>query len=169
MTPAFRLATRSDLPAIAELFERSFCHTFAHLYSAEDLESFLSQFKLEAWRDEFDDPRFAFFVAEGGPDLIGFVKLGPPALPVDRNGPAVELRQIYIDPNWVGRGLSGPMMDWAIAEARRREGQELYLTVYVENARARSVYRRYGFVEIGHYAFMVGNHADEDIIMRLTL
>jgi len=169
MTPVFRLAERSDLPALAALFERSFRGAFAHLYSDADLKTFLAQFNLEAWAKEFDDPGYAFFVAEAGSDLVAFVKLGPPALPVERNGPAVELRQIYVDPDWTGRGLSGPLMDWAIAEARRREAQELYLTVYVGNPRARKLYERYGFVAVGLYAFMVGNQADEDIIMRLAL
>ena len=61
------------------------------------------------------------------------------------------------------------MMDWAIDEGRRRGAEEMYLTVFTDNERARALYRRYGFVEVGPYAFMVGNHADEDIIMRLEL
>ena len=169
MTPEFRAARRSDVPAIAGLFERSFVHTFGHLYRSEDLESFLAQSTVEAWQAEYDDPGYAFFVAEAGSELVGFVKLGPPALPVERSGPAIELRSIYLHPEWIGRGLSTPMMDWAIGEARRRGAEELYLTVYVDNQRARKVYWRYGFVEAGTYAFIVGSQADEDIIMRLSL
>lgn len=169
MTPTFRPADRTDLPAIAAMFERSFRHTFEHLYSAEDLATFLGQFEIWAWEREYADPDYALFVAEADKDIVGFVKLGPAALPVERNGPAVELRQIYVDPDWIGHGLSAPLMDWAKAEARRRGADELYLTVYVDNVRARALYRRYGFVEIGPYAFMVGNQADEDIIMRLSL
>jgi hypothetical protein len=30
-------------------------------------------------------------------------------------------------------------------------------------------YERRGFAAVGRYDFMVGNHADEDIIMRLQL
>ena len=33
----------------------------------------------------------------------------------------------------------------------------------------RAVYERYGFEAVGRYDFMVGTHADEDIIMRLRL
>ena len=46
---------------------------------------------------------------------------------------------------------------------------ELYLTVFIENHRARRFYDRYGFEAVGRYDFMVGNHADEDIIMRKRL
>jgi ribosomal protein S18 acetylase RimI-like enzyme len=60
-------------------------------------------------------------------------------------------------------------MDWTVAEAERRGAKELYLTVYVENHRARRFYDRYGFEAVGRYDFMVGTHADEDVIMRKAL
>jgi RimJ/RimL family protein N-acetyltransferase len=41
--------------------------------------------------------------------------------------------------------------------------------VYTDNPRARRVYERFGFELVGPYAFMVGNQADEDIIMRKRL
>ena len=166
---SFRPARREDLPAIGALFERSFCDTFAHLYDPADLAIFLAKFTPEAWAEEFDDPGHAFLVAEADGAIIGYVKVGPLSVPVTPERPAIELRQIYFDHAWLGRGLSRPLMDWAIAEARRRGAEELYLTVFTDNHRARALYRRYGFVDVGPYAFMVGNHADEDIIMRLDL
>jgi ribosomal protein S18 acetylase RimI-like enzyme len=60
-------------------------------------------------------------------------------------------------------------MDWALEEAHRRGAEELYLTVFVDNHRARRFYDRYGFEAVGRYDFMVGNHADEDVIMRKAL
>ena len=60
-------------------------------------------------------------------------------------------------------------MDWALDQAVRRRAEELYLTVYVDNHRARRFYDRYGFDAVGRYDFMVGSHADEDIIMRKSL
>jgi diamine N-acetyltransferase len=45
----------------------------------------------------------------------------------------------------------------------------MYLTVYTDNHRARRLYGRYGFEEVGPYSFMVGEQADEDIIMKLAL
>ena len=60
-------------------------------------------------------------------------------------------------------------MDWALEEAARRGAEEMYLTVYVDNLRARRFYDRYGFESVGRYDFMVGKQADEDIIMRKLL
>jgi ribosomal protein S18 acetylase RimI-like enzyme len=169
MTISYRKAGKDDAAAIDRAFRTSFCDTFAHLYRPEDLKAFLSKFTLEAWTAELGDERYDFQVAEADGQLIGFVKLGPPELPVETVCPAIELRQLYILHEWRGLGAAQALMDWALAEAKARGGQELYLTVFTENWRARRFYEKYGFVEVGHYKFMVGEQADEDIIMRASL
>lgn len=169
MTITYRQAIIDDAAAIDRVFRESFCDTFAHLYRPQDLEAFLSVFTLDAWRSELSDERFAFRVAEADGHVVGYVKLGPPALPVEAKGSSVELRQLYLLKQWHGVGIAKTLMDWAIDEARARGGAELYLTVYTDNERARRLYERYGFVEVGPYHFMVGEQADEDIIMRLAL
>ena len=169
MTITYRRGGPDDAAAIDRIFRTSFCDTFAHLYRPEDLETFLSKFTLEAWTRELGDERFAFQLAEGEGQPIGFVKLGPPELPVETNRAAIELRQLYVLQEWRGAGVARQLMDWALAEAKARGGEELYLTVYTENWRARRFYERYGFVEVGPYKFKVGEQADEDIILRLAL
>ena len=169
MTIGYRRARKEDADAIDRVFRTSFCDTFAHLYRPEDLEAFLSKFTLDAWTAELGDERYDFHVAEADGEIIGFVKLGPPELPVRTSGPAIELRQLYILHEWRGLGAAQALMDWALSEAKARGGQELYLTVYTENWRARRFYEKYGFVEVGPYKFMVGEQADEDIIMRASL
>ena len=166
---SYRDANAADLPAIDRVFRQSFCDTFAHLYSAEDLGSFLAKFTPEAWAEEFNDPAYRFRVAEVGGEVVGYVKLGPSALPIETDARAIELRQLYVLKEHHGSGVAQALTDWAIDEARRMNGEELYLTVYVDNHRAKRFYVRYGFEALGTYAFMVGNHADEDIIMRKTL
>ena len=100
-------------------------------------------------------------------ETVGFVKLGPLVLPVDAAASAIELRQIYILDRFHGTGIARALMDWALDQARLRGAEEMYLTVYTDNHRAQRVYERYGFEVIGPYAFMVGEQADEDLIMRL--
>ena len=169
MTISYRRGGPQDAVAIDRLFRTVFCDTFAHLYRPEDLDAFLSKFTIDAWAAELIDERYAFQVAEADGQAIGFAKLGPPELPVEAKRPWVELRQLYIASEWRGAGAARELMDWVLAEAKARGGEELYLTVYTENWRARRFYEKYGFVEIGPYAFMVGEQADEDLIMRAEL
>ncbi len=165
----YRDATVSDLAAIDRVFRQSFCDTFAHLYRDEDLAAFLAKFTPEAWQEEFRDPRYRFRVAEVDGEIVGYVKIGPSALPIETDKRAVELRQIYLLKEHHGRGIAAALTDWAIDESRRLGAEELYLTVFVDNHRARRFYDRYGFEAIARYDFMVGEHADHDIIMRKIL
>jgi GNAT superfamily N-acetyltransferase len=169
MSVVHRLAAEADLPAIDRVFRAGFCETFGDMYRSEDLDAFLAQFSRQAWLAEYRDPSYAFRIAESEECAVAFVKLGPLTVPVEPAGPALELRQIYVLRPWQGTGIAGELMDWTLGEARARGTAELYLTVFTGNNRARAFYRRYGFADVGPYAFMVGSHADEDIIMRLAL
>jgi ribosomal protein S18 acetylase RimI-like enzyme len=169
MSISCRDATAADLPAIDRVFRTSFCDTFAHLYRPEDLAQFLDQFTPAAWAEEFNGPGYGFRVAEADGEVVGFVKLGPSSLPIESSRRFIELRQIYVLKDHHGSGLARTLTDWAIGKARERGFEELYLTVYVDNHRARRFYDRYGFEAVGRYDFMVGSHADEDIIMRKIL
>ncbi|MEA3041875.1 MAG: diamine N-acetyltransferase [Sphingomonadales bacterium] len=165
----YRAPGPDDAAAVRALFEGSFVDTFAHLYKPDDIGAFLGQFTEEAWRAELADPAFAFRLAEEGDEAAGFAKLGPRGLPVATARPGLELRQLYVLRAWQGRGIAQALMDWALAEARRRGAEELYLSVWAGNARAKRFYRGYGFSYVAPYAFMVGAQADEDEIWRLTL
>ena len=61
----------------------------------------------------------------------------------------MHLLNITVVPSWQGRGLAIVMLDRLIAECRRRGLTQLWLEVRVGNGRAREVYRRYGFAEVG--------------------
>jgi GNAT superfamily N-acetyltransferase len=166
MTISFRSARVEDAATLDLIFDTSFCDTFAHLYRTEDLDAFLASFGVSDWERELADPRFAIRIAEVDGEPVGYVKLGPLKLPIEPNGSALLLEQLYVLKEHHGAGIARELMDWAIAEAGRRNAEEMYLTVFIENHRARSFYDRYGFEPVGRYDFMVGSHADEDIIMR---
>jgi ribosomal protein S18 acetylase RimI-like enzyme len=166
---SYRDARPADAATLDRIFDISFSDTFGHLYCSEDLQAFLSSFGIEDWEPQLKDPAYAFRVAESDGVPIGYVKLGPLKLPVDPQGPALLLDQLYIFKEHRGNGIARGLMDWAIEETRRRSAGELYLTVYGDNHRALRLYERYGFEPVGRYDFMVGNHVDEDIIMRKRL
>jgi ribosomal protein S18 acetylase RimI-like enzyme len=165
----YRTATPSDADRVVALFHRCFRDTFGHLYDPKDLAAFLGGHTAEHWQDQLDSDDFAVRLVEDGDELAGFIKLGPLRLPVESPGNALELRQLYVRKPWQGSGAARELTDWLIAEARSRGADELYLSVFTQNHRARGFYARYGFEEVGPYSFMVGNHADEDIIMRSAL
>ena len=170
MSVRFRRAGADDVPTLSRLGAETFTETFGHLYQPADLAAFLTTHGEDFWRQELGDPEFAVLIAEAeSGEAVGYAKVGPPHLPFEPRGVAVELRQFYLTEPYQGRGLADEMMQWVIDEAERRGGNDLYLSVFVDNHRARKFYERWGFVAEGRYAFMVGSHADEDIVMRRPL
>ena len=169
MNITYRAATPADAATLDRIFESSFCDTFAHLYRPDDLDAFLSSFGIADWKAQLGNAAYAFRLAEADGEAVGYVTLGPMKLPIEVERPAILLDQIYILTGYHGVGIAHGLMDWAVDEGRRRGAEELYLTVYIENHRARRFYDRYGFEDVGRYGFKVGNHVDEDVIMRKSL
>ena len=169
MSVDLRAAGPDDAATLAALGRRTFAETFGHLYRPEDLAAFLETHSEQRWRTELLDPAFSVLLGEEEGKAAAYAKIGPPTLPFEPRGASIELRQFYVLAPWHGQGVSHRMMEWAISEAKRRGANDLYLSVFVDNHRARRFYERYGFVFVGTYAFIVGTHADEDHVMRLSL
>jgi [ribosomal protein S18]-alanine N-acetyltransferase len=84
----------------------------------------------------------------------------------------MHLLNITVVPVWQGRGLAVAMLDRLVAQCRRSGLTQLWLEVRVSNERAREVYRRYGFAEVGrrraYYPVQEGPREDA-ILMSLVI
>lgn len=166
---SYRLAVPDDAAALAALRIRTFTETFGHLYRPEDLADFLGKDTEANWRSELGSADYVVRLAVADGEVVGFVKLGPPTLPVDPDRVPIELRQFYLRAPWHGTGVADAMMRWALAEARGRGAKAIYLSVYSENHRARRFYERHGFELVGKHPFRIGAHWDDDDVMRALL
>jgi ribosomal protein S18 acetylase RimI-like enzyme len=166
MTITYRDAELGDAAALKCLFAESFVETFGHLYRPADLTEFLEANSDAKWQANLSDPQVAIRLADAAGELAGFIELAPKKLPYESAAPALELRRLYLKSNAHGQGVADELMKWALRAAAARGVGELVLSVYVDNRRARRFYQRYGFEVVGKYDFMVGSHADEDLILR---
>ena len=167
---AYRDAVPADGPELAQMARRSFTDTFGTLYRQEDLAQFLDDaFGAKGLPADLTDPDYSVRVATDDGAIVGYCKVGPVTFPGDWPETAMELHQLYILGDHHGAGLAPVLMDWALAEMRGRGASEVILSVYIDNHRARRFYERYGFEEIGRYVFKVGDHEDDDRLMRLAL
>lgn len=94
-------------------------------------------------------------------ELVGFVMIGKGTVGNENEGELIKknysLWRLMIDKNYQGRGLGRQTLDAAIALIRTfpfGEAKKVWLSYEPENARARDMYRKYGFVENGD---MCGN------------
>ena len=60
-----------------------------------------------------------------------------------------EILSIGIDPRFEGLGLGWRLMQAASREARMRDAEAMFLEVDEDNARARRLYEKLGFVKVG--------------------
>ncbi len=165
----WRDAGPDDAALLSAIGRQSFVETFGHLYAPENLAAFLTIHDPGNWITELTDSRFVVRLGFVEGVNAAYAKLGPPSLPFTPPSGSIELRQFYVLKPWQGGGLAPKMMDWVLAESLRRGAVEVYLSVFTENIRAQRFYDRYGFEAVGRYHFMVGSHADEDIVMKRTL
>ena len=87
-------------------------------------------------------------------------------------GPEVELLLIAVHPQERGHGLGHLLLQTACNDALQRGASEVFLEVRENNAAARGLYQRSGFIEIGRRAdYYAGSSGDRfaAITMRRNL
>ncbi len=167
-----REALPEDAAALADLGARSFVAKFGHLYRPEDLADFLAGSHGEAnVAAEIANPAMPILLACEGERLLGYCKLKLACGWPDhaRGRKAIELKQLYTDPEATGRGIGAKLMNWALAKARVEGADEVQLSVYSDNPGAQKFYQRYGFEKVGDIFFMVGAKRDEEFLFAAML
>ena len=84
----------------------------------------------------------------------------------------MHLLNLTVAPPYQRRGLARLMLDILVEDAQALAAQAMMLEVRVSNERARAVYRRYGFDEVGrrpNYYPAAGGRREDACVMRLSL
>ena len=101
---------------------------------------------------------------------IGFALLTRPDLPgALEDGSDLELKRIYLLSKFHGSGIGANLMEKAISASRETGARRLLLGVYAGNCRARTFYKKLGFLPVASRKFSVGSRAYDDIILALNL
>ena len=167
----FRDARETDAADLADIGRETFVETFGHLYPPSDLRNYLAEtYSIEKMNEDLQDPQVEVRIAFSGRRMVAYCKIGPVKLPIDvGRDPALELHRVYVYQAGQGVGVGRILLAWAIDRARRRGAKNLFLGVWVSNARAIKLYESRGFDHVGAYKFRVGETLDDEIIMRLKL
>lgn len=146
----------SEIPALVALARRTYGDAFAADMAAADLrfvmETRLSEEALApAARED------AVLVAEADGALIGFVQLGDNRV-AETDAPGdQEIRRLYVVAEHQGRGVGSALIEAALAHPRIPAGAAVFLTVWEDNLRAQTFYRRHGFVAVGTCRLMLAS------------
>ncbi len=128
-----RLMTMTDVEAVVSVEQRAYSHPWSRGNFVDSLAAGYHAQVLTAAPDSARDTArqlVAYFVAMAGVDEL-------------------HLLNITVAPEWQNQGHGSRLMDDVQALARHQQLATLWLEVRMGNARARALYRRYGFAEVG--------------------
>jgi ribosomal protein S18 acetylase RimI-like enzyme len=167
-----RRATTADAAALARLklicFREAFLEDFGIPYPPADL----ARFEAEAYGEatvaaELSDPSHATWVCERDGALVAYAHAGPCKLPhpevADGSG---ELYQLYVRRDSQGMGHGRQLLRASLDWLEETYPGPLWLGVWSGNERAQAVYGAAGFYLVGEYQFLVGDHRDDEFILR---
>ena len=101
------------------------------------------------------------------PAPIGYVTACPAHLPHPDVAPGDgEIQRLYILQGHQGSGRGTLLLKTALEWLERDGPRTLWIGVWSENYGAQRFYARHGFEIVGDYSFMVGDHADHELITR---
>ena len=176
MPVRIRPAVLADADALSHLGASTFRETFRADNTPEDMDRYVAEaFSPEQQAAEIADPSGTVLVAEhsddsGATELVGYAHVVTGSVPAAILGPApLELKRLYVARAWHGRSVAQALMDAAIAAARARGAQTLWLGVWERNARAARFYAKYGFTRVGEHTFMLGSDSQTDWLLSRPL
>ena len=122
-----RRATADDAAAVADVWLRSYKAALPGVRQAHTDD------EVRGWFRDVVVPEHETWVADADGRVVGLLVLSPG-----------DLDQLYLDPDWRGRGLGDRLV--ALAKERFPDGLELW--TFQVNGPACRFYERHGFVEV---------------------
>jgi ribosomal-protein-alanine N-acetyltransferase len=80
-----------------------------------------------------------------------------------------ELGNIAVAPGWRRRGVARRLLEQVIDAMRELRVRELFLEVRLSNTGAQSLYRQYGFREVGRRPAYYASPTEDALIMRKVM
>ena len=155
----YREAEPRDAATLAAFADRVFVSSFERQVPREELAAVArKRFSPERQESDIVDPSSTIFLALDE-QMAGYAQLvvgNRPQCEMAAGAPA-ELKRIYVDEAWHGRGVAQSLLALIQSRARERLCDVLWLGVWDQNARGIAFYEKQGFRLIGSAPFAVGN------------
>jgi diamine N-acetyltransferase len=170
-TITIRFATPADASLIADLSRRTFYDSFAADNTKENMDKFMGErFTNELLMAEVGAPGNIFILAYRMGEIAGYARLRENNQPPELAGfSTLEVARIYALQEMIGKGVGKALMEKAIAIAREKAMQVVWLGVWEKNQRAIDFYTKSGFKKFGEHPFILGDDVQTDWMMRLDI
>ena len=167
-----RPARPDDAPALALIGQATTLETYSQVLLREDMLAHAThEHGAARYAQWLADPAYRIWVAER-PDtmnIVGYVVLCPPDLPVPTGPDDLEVKRIYVLATLKGGGLGARLMGTAVDAARAAGATRVLLGMHSGNSAAHAFYARQGYVQAGVRKFQVGANVYDDLVLALAL
>lgn len=155
-----RVAEEGDLAVLQPFAVSTWRTAFAHTYDdPADPDRYVDQeLSLPQFEQALSEDTILLAIdkdANGDPQLVGYLQIGPAAFsdlvtdPLDQ-----DLRRLYVAPGRQREGIGHRLLDAALALESVRAAGRVFLDVWEHNAGAQKLYRSYGFRVIAQRRFV---------------
>lgn len=160
-----------SIDTLQALSIETFKDTFGAENSEVDMEKYVKEnLSREVLTAEIENTDSYFFmgVIDGTP--VGYLKLNKGDAQTEKQGvESIEIERIYVRKPWIGKGIGGLLIDYAVNFAVQNHFPRLWLGVWERNERAIKFYEKKGFNSFADHIFTLGNDAQRDVLMELKL
>lgn len=162
-----KAATQEDLEILVRLSIQTFRETYAGMNNPDNLKAFIeNNFNEELLQSELNQPGNYFFISFHNQYPSGYLKLGPGIeAPDDGLIKVLEIERIYVLKSFQGQHAGTALMEHTDQFASAAKYDAVTLAVWEKNMKAIEFYRRKGFIPKGSRLFMMGEEAQQDIVM----
>ena len=178
-----RFAEIRDVAALSAVMRQTFWDTYHTFNTLENMTVYMEDaFSIVQQTKEITAPKIdnntdlsvsaiATILVEIEDEIVGFAQIHEYYKPTPTEIPAnlMFLGRFYLVNNVKGTGIAPHLLDACLAEATKRGFSGLWLTVWQRNDRAIRFYEKQNFQYCGTTTFTLGDDAQTDWLMFLTI
>lgn len=166
MNTQIRRVELKDAEVLSALSKKTFYDTFTGTCTEQDMQQFLDEyFNVEVVNKELSDVSDFYFFIEVDGVPAGYLRLKEDYSNFDlmKQWKALELKRIYIDIPFHGKGLAQELIAFTENFVQEHNYEVLWLGVWEHNYRAKKFYEKMGFTDSGHmHDFPIGSTPQRD-------
>ena len=164
-------ATLSDLPLIEMISVQTFTETFAAVNTSANLANYItSNLNKEILTKELQNKHSAFYLALKSGTIAGYLKVNwGTAQTESLQGDSLEIQRIYVLEDFKGKNIGQLLLMEAIAIAKSKKLEYIWLGVWENNHRALAFYKKNNFITFDTHTFTMGEEVQTDLLLKLQL
>ena len=164
-------ATLSDLPLIEMISVQTFTETFAAVNTSANLANYItSKLNKEILKKELQNKHSSFYLASKSGTIAGYLKVNwGTAQTESLQGDSLEIQRIYVLEDFKGKNIGQLLLMEAIAIAKSKKLEYIWLGVWENNHRALAFYKKNNFITFDTHTFTMGEEFQTDLLLKLQL